>query len=374
MKRKLFTVLSLMLSLLLVLCGCGAGEKETATWELSEITEKVDLHTALQKSYLSDDYNSILDYAQGVEELSRPEELTLSWTATPINAGSVIQGYTVEYATSEDFSDAFRYTTQESELEITNLCIATKYFWRVTAKFTDGSRSVSLVQSFETADVGPRNLYVDGVKNVRDLGGWKTADGGRVRQGMIFRGGRLNESERETPKIEITADGIATMISDLGIRTEIDLRMKEAHNHEAGGVTSSPLGDSVQYFNIPLEWDTGNTLLDNISSVREFFHLAADEENYPFIFHCNIGTDRTGMFAFLINGLLGVSEEDLFRDYLFSNFADIGGRRELSGIENGYLKTVRAAEGETLSEKIRSCLIANGIPSSDLDALVSIMK
>ena len=50
-------------------------------------------------------------------------------------------------------------------------------------------------------------------------------------------------------------------------------------------------------------------------SIREIFRVLADEENYPIMFHCNAGADRTGTVAFLINGVLGVPYEDLTRDF-----------------------------------------------------------
>ena len=150
--------------------------------------------------------------------------------------------------------------------------------------------------------------------------------------------------------------------------------MPEAHGHEAGGITSSPLGEDVNYFSCPLEWDTGNYITDNIPAVQEFFHIISNEENYPLIFHCNIGTDRTGLFAFLINGLLGVSEEDLYRDYLFSNFANINGSRSLDNIRNKYLSTVFGCDGETLAEKIENCLLTvAGVPMSEIDAVKMIL-
>ncbi len=373
-RKKYFAVLCVMMCFLISVCGCTAGkQEELAEWSLTEIESPVDLHTELQRTYLAGSYNDILSYAQGELELSRPESLRLSWSAAPKDSATAISDYMLEYATQEDFGDAMLYTTSDSSYAITNLYLNEQYYWRVTANFTNGKKSVSPVSTFKTDNRGPRNLYVDGVTNVRDLGGWATQSGGVVKQGMIFRCGRLNESQTQTPKIEITSQGINTMLYEMNVRTEIDLRMKDAHGHESGGITSSPLGDTVQYFNVPLEWDTDNTLLGNLSSVKEFFRLASDESNYPFIFHCNIGTDRTGMFAFLINGLLGVSEEDLYRDYLFSNFASIGGQRTLGNIENDYIATVKSSAGNTLSEKIRNCLVANGIPAEQLDALTAIM-
>lgn len=377
--RKLFPVCTLVLCFVFALCACGtqndgSENSDAVVWTLEEIDAPVEIHTELQRSYLAGDYNDILTYAKGDKELSRPVPLTLSWVAEPKNSGDEISSYVFEYATKEDFSDAMRYTTAEPSYDIINLAVGTEYYWRVTAKLESGGSAISPISTFTTADKGPRNLYIDGVTNVRDLGGWATSDGGRVKQGLIYRCGRLNKSETETPEIEITEEGVWTMLSSLGVRTEIDLRMKDKHNHESGGITSSPLGETVSYRNVELEWSNENYLLNNLDSVKEFFEILSDEASYPLIFHCNIGTDRTGMFAFLINGLLGVSENDLYRDYLFSNFANIGGARGLSNIENNYLKTVQAAEGETLSEKIRNCLIECGVPAAQLDAVVNILK
>lgn len=92
------------------------------------------------------------------------------------------------------------------------------------------------------------------------------------------------------------------------------------------------------------------------------------------IFHCNIGTDRTGMIAYLINALLGVSDDNLHRDYLFSNFGNIGGKRNAGGLEESvYYKSVAEAEGDTLSEKAFNCLVDFGVPAEQLDAIRDIL-
>ena len=123
---------------------------------------------------------------------------------------------------------------------------------------------------------------------------------------MIYRCGRLNESDTDTVNIEITDSGRQTMLDLLGIRTEIDVRM--AATKETGGITASPLADSVAYINCPMEWD-GKIFADNQAQILKIFSVLADENSYPLIIHCNIGTDRTGMLSFLINALLGVPEE-----------------------------------------------------------------
>lgn len=90
---------------------------------------------------------------------------------------------------------------------------------------------------------GPRNLYVGGVTNVRDIGGYTTLSGDTVRQGRIIRCGKLHSSDGTQ---RISAKGIAQMRDDLGVKSEIDLR--KASSNEYGGVTNSMLGADVNYF------------------------------------------------------------------------------------------------------------------------------
>ena len=80
------------------------------------------------------------------------------------------------------------------------------------------------------------------------------------------------------------------------------------------------------------------------------------------------------MIAYLVNALLGVSDNDLHRDYLFSNFGAIGGMRKASGLENSvYYQSVAAAKGNTLSEKTYNCLAEFGVPTEQLDSIIDIL-
>lgn len=349
------------------------GGKVEYSWSLAKLGEEVDFHTEAQKNYLAGDLDSISTYAKGTAELSRPKAIELSWEVTPKSESELtVKGYTLEIAADNDFSNCLRYTTQETSYEVYNLQIATDYYWRVTSEFSDGSKSVSPLEVFSTTTVGPRNMYVDGITNMRDIGGWEREDGSRVKQGMIYRCGRLNESSATSLVVEITEEGKRVMLEELGIQTEIDLRL--VYNNEIGALTSSPLGEDVNYYSCPMEWNVNNILTSNIAMVKQVFEILADESNYPIIYHCNIGTDRTGLFAFLINGLLGVSEEDLYRDYLFSNFGNIGGSRSTSGIKNSYVATLKSGEGATLSEKIYNSLVKLGIPATDLDSVIELLS
>ena len=76
--------------------------------------------------------------------------------------------------------------------------------------------------------------------------------------------------------------------------------------------------------------------------------------------------------AFLINALLGVSEENLYKDYLYSNFANIGRSRSPSVIKD-YLNFLNSSKGNTLAEKTKNYLIDSGVNEQDIDTLIKMM-
>ena len=88
-----------------------------------------------------------------------------------------------------------------------------------------------------------------------------------------------------------------------------------------------------------------------------------------------IGTDRTGLITYLLLGYLGVDEQDIYRDYLFSNFANIGGSRDLGGITTKYVATIKNKYGgksTPLSKKCRAALLDIGVEPAELEAISEI--
>ena len=346
------------------------------------------IHTPLQASYLADgDPTKVADYLKtaysaqsvnyndepGTIELGRPATVTLTWdieTELPENGilALVIRIWRASVPRST-VSKTLPRTAKEYTL--TNLMIGETYCWTVSVLNSGNKSYVSETGRFTTDAQGPRNLYVDGVTNVRDLGGWATEDGGRIRQGLLFRGGRLVENKSATDVI-ITKDGIKTLHDELGVKSEIDLRLKS----QIGGLSASPLGSTVNFYSRPMDddWSVMFSSAENLKSIREVFAILADKANYPVYFHCSIGTDRTGLIAWLVNGLCGVSENDLWRDYLFSNFALIKHKRG-TGIKSVYVDQLKAAPGKTFAEQIYNYLKDTvKVPEADLKAVIRIMK
>ena len=205
--------------------------------------------------------------------------------------------------------------------------------------------------------------------NFRDEGGWPTESGRVVRQGLIFRCGTISDGKPGEVRARVTDEGKKTMLEELGVKSELDLRMDE--DGENGQITKSVLGKKVNYYNCPMSY-SGDILEINSEQIKAAFDVFADKDNYPIFFHCAIGTDRTGCVAFLLLGLLGVSEENLYRDYMFSNYGLIWGSRDGGAITN-YIDRLNKFGGERLSDRIRNYLISIGMTNEQLDNIVEIM-
>lgn len=103
----------------------------------------------------------------------------------------------------------------------------------------------SEIDCFDTKDAPSRILSVDGLKNVRDAGGWRTDSGKSVRYGMIYRGSQMNGYNQGA---RLTERGRDTMIRDLKIKSEVDLRRPD---RDDGGQTECAIDGSYPYLKAP---------------------------------------------------------------------------------------------------------------------------
>jgi len=201
-----------------------------------------------------------------------------------------------------------------------NLEVGTAYVWRGKK----GSASVAS-GSFTTEDGVPRVCRIDGLVNVRDIGGYRTRDGRRVRQGLVYRTEQMNATAY-TPKdrrdkwcpgksrLKEGADG--EVLSTFGFKTEFDMRS----DPEVFGMTASPLGPTVKWTrHSSSEYGNMKSPLA-MAAFAAGFRLLLDERNLPLFFHCAGGADRTGTFAFLVEGILGMEEEDMWKDWELTIF------------------------------------------------------
>lgn len=265
--------------------------------------------------------------------------------------------------------------------ELSNLVPGRDYSY--TVKREDTGAVVGL-GSFSTVGLVHQVFFHSKVRNARDLGGWSTTSGKKVKYRKLFRGGEITSSY-------LNNKGIQEMLNE-GIRAEIDLR-------EAKDLSSSKsrLGDDIAFYNADLSKGYGGMLRDFAGKVASTFQFTVKclRENKPVYFHCSIGRDRTGTMAALYLGLLGVSESDISKEYelLFFSPADWslnGGKTEFdySRTKQYGLRyacdTIWQLGGKALgvsdtnyevsfARRAEAYLLANGVSQQDIDDFRSLM-
>ena len=320
---------------------------------------------ALYPTETYQDYTTsiITDYVTSASDYyDRPLPATLRWDA--IDGAS---SYTLTISTSESFdadSTVIYENLTETVLDVYNLFIDTSYWWKVE---TDTNES-SEVKQFKTADT-VRWIYVDGIRNVRDLGGWNG-----LKQGLVFRGSEMNAVDNHN--LALTEDGKKVLHDDLEIKTDLDFR--QASETGTGNITESPIGSDVSWKNISIGNFTAIFNEDAKEQFKSIMELFADTDNYPIYMHCWGGADRTGTIAFLLEGLCGVSEEDLSIDFELTSFASFGNRYRYDNgayLYASMLARIKAYEGDTLQEKFENYALQTlGLTVEQVSSIQSILS
>ena len=201
--------------------------------------------------------------------------------------------------------------------------------------------------------------------------------GRRVRQGIVYRSAGLNANARKSKSKDGMVPGAVTLTDKsrayakgvLGIRTDLDLRS----DRECFGMTGSPLGPEVKWIKISSSAYSGMAKDPGKSAFAQVFRVFLDEKNYPIDFHCIAGADRTGSLAFILNGLLGVDEEELWRDWEVTAFQkeklDFGHRTRFSKL----VKVFDAFPGANINEKIAAYVKSVGFTDADIEKFRAIM-
>ncbi|MBQ7491180.1 MAG: tyrosine-protein phosphatase [Clostridia bacterium] len=184
--------------------------------------------------------------------------------------------------------------------------------------------------------------------NMRDLGGW-ACDGGTVKYGLLFRSGNPAAADEDL------------VINQLGIRVEVDLT---ADNVEAfPGKLRYVCHPSYAMYSLA---DTGAWR----TNLRAVFDAVTHGE--PVIFHCSMGADRTGTLACVLEGLLGMSQSDIDKDYELTSFYS---ERARNGNYQGgtsdwahLIGQIEALSGSTFRDKCVTFAVSLGFTATEINA------
>lgn len=308
--------------------------------------------------------DAIDQYKQEGERLDVSVPVSLAFDVTGLPAEYSVVSSTVELSESSEFESPIVYTLKgdERSIDAANLKTGTEYHYRITLNLANRySTTTNTVQgSFKTADT-PRILTVDGIVNVRDIGGWKTADGKTIRQGILYRGSEMDGAVESD--YSITPDGLNEMVSTFKIRTDMDLRSSTVNSFG-----TDALGANVEhiYYGVTAYEDA---LINGGASYRNVFSDLADPAKYPVYLHCTHGSDRTGTVCYILEALLGMSEEDLLREYELS----VLGHGWLDdGAMDKFVTAFKALEGDTMQEKAEGYLLSIGVTANEIASIKNI--
>ncbi len=172
------------------------------------------------------------------------------------------------------------------------------------------------------SDTDPtRLLPLAGTVNFRDLGGYPTEDGSRVRWRRLFRADSLNRLTEED-RGQIRHLGVATVI-DLRTTAEVEEGRFPVDEvpvafHHLPFMESVPDPEAFQAMPGLLASTYVDMLDEAGDKVAAAVTVMADPANQPAIFHCTAGKDRTGVLSAMLLGLLGVPDEVIIEDYALS--------------------------------------------------------
>ena len=375
MKKQLFA-----LFMLSSLVAC-TGEKVLIVIKPNLAINNVQIHSELVREYFNQenyDYKDMNAFINAKTDQGDNLPIEITWEAENLPKNKEVE-YEIYFRELNGRMVSKISRTSETKINFVNYELNHEYQMKMSVVDKKDKVLYENTFNFTTPDGYFRTVTIDGVTNFRDLG-----DGKKLRQGMIYRSATLtnNTSADENNPVSISEEG-KEQLSHLALRTRLDLRKAdEKTDNEPNiidNVVSAPLyygGQNILTYK--------NSEFNNPETIKNIFNLLAERTTYPIDIHCVRGTDRTGCIAYLVKGLLGIDEEMLYRDFLFSNFYNIGSPVKLESIyystnpdaTTKYVNVIHQAEGETLKDKIYNYLSSDkvGVSTENLDKIINILK
>lgn len=200
--------------------------------------------------------------------------------------------------------------------------------WRLVVRLQKRPTYPPAASYVRRLDDEDRLLGFETVANLRDIGGYVTESGRRVRRGLLFRGASL----------AYVSEAEAAKLSAMGLKLVCDLRTP----HEIE-LAPDRVPAGAHYWYVPIlqldnRWREAACMvlrpryLDTLTR-RIYINIVDQQqeklgtlyrawmhpENLPALVHCSAGKDRTGVVVALLLRVLGTPEEAVLADYSHTN-------------------------------------------------------
>lgn len=183
-----------------------------------------------------------------------------------------------------------------------------------------------------------QKIDFENLRNTRDLGGMKTADGRKIRAGKLIRSGHLiAASEKDREKLGGLIDTVVDFRSDRECMERPEPHISGTNYYHIPvleeakpGVTRDEdsyevvrqkmLGDAEVARKYMVRVYGGFVTSEHCRAQYErFIRILMEDHSKAVLWHCTAGKDRAGFGTVIIQELLGVRKADIMEDYLMTN-------------------------------------------------------
>ena len=190
-----------------------------------------------------------------------------------------------------------------------------------------------------------KSIKVKGIRNIRNITQFITDEGKRIKDNIFIRSEKLNKLSKKKHKKFLEDYNIGTVID---LRTDVEVEESKPRefpdnveyyhvpvlSHTYFGVThekkmrkvlfkeSKKMIDDMHFYNYMANMYT-TIVFEEYSQkqFKKFFDILLNkDDDGNVVYYCNGGKDRTGMASLFILSALGVSKEDILKDYSMSDY------------------------------------------------------